>query len=61
MVKLKHWDSTEYLRTEEDIALYWAACLEEAGDDLVFLEAARATVARARERLARDEPSTPDV
>ena len=26
-VKLKKWDSAEHLRTEEDIAEYWAACL----------------------------------
>jgi DNA-binding phage protein len=27
-VKLKKWDSAAHLKTEADIARYWAACLE---------------------------------
>lgn len=29
MVKLKKWDSAEYIQTEEDIALYLQACIDE--------------------------------
>ena len=31
------WDSSEHLKTEEDIQSYMKACLEEAGDDLEFI------------------------
>lgn len=50
---LKRWDSAEHLKTEEDIALYWEACLEEAAEDPAFLTAALATIARARRPAAR--------
>jgi probable addiction module antidote protein len=42
------WDSAEHLKTEEDIAVYWEACLEEAPDDAAFITAALGTIARAR-------------
>lgn len=32
-MKLKKWDSAEYMQTEEDIALYLQACIDEAKDD----------------------------
>lgn len=32
-MKLKKWDSAEYMQTEEDIALYLQACIDEAEDD----------------------------
>lgn len=47
-LKLKKWDSAEHLKTEEDIALYWEACLEEAAEDPAFITAALATIAKAR-------------
>ncbi|MDN3512663.1 MAG: putative addiction module antidote protein [Candidatus Jettenia sp.] len=55
-IKLRRWDSTEHLKTEEDIALYFDACLEEAGDDAAFIAKALGNVARARgmSQLARD-------
>ena len=55
-IKLKKWDSAEHLKTEEDIAVYWEACLEEAQDDAAFITAALGTIARARgmSRLAHD-------
>ena len=31
--KLRKWDSTEHLKTDEDVANYLDAWLEEAGDD----------------------------
>jgi DNA-binding phage protein len=36
-VKLSKWDSAEHLKTDEDMALYLEACLEEAGDDAAFI------------------------
>lgn len=55
-IKLRRWDSAEHLKTEEDIALYFDACLEEAGDDAAFIAKALGNVARARgmSQLARD-------
>lgn len=59
-IKLKKWDSAEHLKTEEDIAVYWEACLEEAQDDAAFITAALGTIARARgmSRLAHDTGMT---
>lgn len=54
--KLRKWDSAEYLQTEEDIALYLEACMEEASDDSAFIAKALGTIARARGmmQLAKD-------
>jgi len=48
MEKLKKWDSVAHLKTEEDIALYLDACIEEAGDDAAFIAKALGNIARAR-------------
>ncbi len=50
------YDSADYLKTEEDIALYLEACMEEGGDDPAFIAHALGVVARARNmsQLARD-------
>ena len=55
-IKVRKWDSAEHLKTDEDIALYLDACLEEAGDDSAFITKALGNVARARgmSQLARD-------
>jgi probable addiction module antidote protein len=55
-VTLRKWDSAEHLKTEEDIALYFEACLDEAGDDAAFIAKALGTIARARgmTQLAKD-------
>lgn len=42
------WDSAEYLKTEEDVQLYLEACLEEAGDDPVFIAHALGVINRAK-------------
>lgn len=47
-IKLKKWDSAEHLKTEEDMAAYLDACIEEAGDDAAFIAAALGDIARAR-------------
>jgi probable addiction module antidote protein len=55
-LKVKKWDTAEQLKTEEDIARYWDACLEEGGDDAAFITAALGTIARAQgmSNLARE-------
>ena len=55
-LKLKKWDSAEHLKTEEDMAFYLEACLQEAGDDAAFIAKALGTIARAKgmSQLARD-------
>lgn len=47
-IKLSKWDSAECLKTDEDMALYLEACLEEAGDDAAFIAKALGTIARAK-------------
>jgi probable addiction module antidote protein len=55
-LNLKSWDSSEHLQTKEDIALYFDACLEEAGDDVAFIAKALGNIARAHgmSQLASD-------
>jgi probable addiction module antidote protein len=56
VLKLTKWDSAEHLQTKEDIALYFDACLEEAGDDVAFIAKALGNIARAHgmTQLAND-------
>jgi probable addiction module antidote protein len=62
-LKLKNWDSAELLTSEEAVARYWDACLEEGGDDAAFITAALSTIARVRgmSNLARETGLTPEV
>jgi probable addiction module antidote protein len=55
-IKTTRWDSSEYLKTDEDIQLYLEACIEEAGDDPAFIVHALGVIARARNmsQIARD-------
>jgi probable addiction module antidote protein len=55
-LKLRKWDSAEHLKTEEDMALYLMACLQEAGDDAAFIAKALGHIARAKgmPQLSRD-------
>ena len=55
-LKPPRWDSAEYLKTDEDMAAYLEACMEEAGDDPAFIAQALGTIARAKgmTQLARD-------
>jgi probable addiction module antidote protein len=50
------YDTAEYLKTEESMAEYLEACLDEAGDDPAFIAKALGTIARARgmTQIARD-------
>lgn len=50
------WDAADYLKSDEDMALYLDACLEEDSGDGALVRAALNDVARAKgmTRLARD-------
>ena len=45
-------DSADYLKTEEDIAAYLEAVMEEGGDDPAYIARALGVVARARNMTA---------
>lgn len=45
--KFSKYDVADYLKSEEDMALYLEACFEEAGDDAAFISAALGDIARA--------------
>ena len=47
-LKLSKWDSAEHLKTDEDMAAYLEACLQEAGDDAAFIAKALGNIARAK-------------
>ncbi|MGT3216483.1 addiction module antidote protein [Yersinia enterocolitica] len=55
-LKLRKWDSAEYLKNDEDIAAYLDACIEEGGDDAAFIAKALGNIARAKgmTQLSRD-------
>ena len=42
------WDAADHLRSEEDIANYLEAAMEEAGDDAAYIAAVLGDIARAR-------------
>ncbi len=54
--KLKKWDIVEHLGSDEDMALYLDACIEEDPGDGSLIRAALGDIARAKgmSRLARD-------
>ena len=55
-IQTTHWDSAEHLKTYENIQFYLEVCIEEAGDDPVFIIHALNVIARARNmsQLTRD-------
>lgn len=54
------YDTADYLKSEEDIAAYLEAVMEEGGDDPAFITKALGNVARARgmSQLAREAGMT---
>ncbi|MDP1740656.1 addiction module antidote protein [Polaromonas sp.] len=54
--KFSRWDSADYLKTEEDIELYFELCLQEDPGDGSLIRRALGSIARARgmSQLARD-------
>ncbi|HES77070.1 MAG TPA: putative addiction module antidote protein [bacterium] len=55
-IKLRNWDVVEHLKTEEDMALYFEAAMQEAGDDAAFIAKVLGDIARAKgmTQLAKD-------
>jgi probable addiction module antidote protein len=54
--QFSRYDAAEYLKTEEDVALYLDACLDEDPGDGSLIRSALGTIARVRgmSQLARD-------
>ena len=54
--KFSRWDSADYLKTEEDVELYFELCLQEDPGDGSLIRRALGSIARARgmSQLARD-------
>jgi probable addiction module antidote protein len=54
--KFSRWDAADYLESEEDMALYFEACVEEDPGDGSLIRAALGDIARARgmSQLAKD-------
>ena len=59
-VKLTRWDVIDYLETEEDMALYLDACMDEDTGDGVLIRTALNNIARAKGmgRLAKSAGMT---
>ena len=59
--KFSRWDSADYLKTEEDIDLYFELCLQEDPGDGSLIRRALGSIARARgmSQLARGTGLTP--
>ena len=55
-MKLSRWDVVDHLKTDEDMALYLDACVEEDEGDGSLIRAALGDIARARgmTQLAKD-------
>jgi probable addiction module antidote protein len=55
-LKLTKWDVVEHLKTDEDMASYLEAAMEQAGDDAAFIAKVLGDIARAKgmTQLARD-------
>jgi probable addiction module antidote protein len=55
-IKLSKWDVVNHLKSDEDMALYFDAAMEEAGDDAAFIAKVLGDIARAKgmTQLAKD-------
>ena len=40
------WDAADHLKSDKDVAAYFEACMEEAGDDPAFIAAALGDMSR---------------
>ena len=56
------WDAADYLESDDDMAAYLQACLEEAPDDAALIAAALGDIACAcgMVRLAKETGFTPE-
>lgn len=46
-IKIRKWNSAEYLKTDEDMQNYLQACIEESNNDAAFIAKALLDIARA--------------
>lgn len=53
-VKLSKWDVVEHLKTEEDMVLYFEACLEEGDSQLIAHALGDIARARGMTQVAKD-------
>ncbi len=53
-IKISDFDASEYLRTDEDIAGYLKACLEEGGQDLFIKALGDVAKAKGMSQLAKE-------
>lgn len=55
-IKLSKWDVVNHLKSDEDMALYFDAAMEEAGDDAAFIAKVLGDIARTKgmTQLAKD-------
>ena len=55
-LKLKKWDVAEHLQTDEDIALFLEACIDEDPGDGSVIRSALGSITRARDmnQIAQD-------
>ena len=51
--KFARYDSADYLKTEDDVAAYLEAVMEEGGDDPAYVARALGVVARARNTVSQ--------
>ena len=58
------YDSADYLKTEEAIAIFLEAAMEDGGDDPAYVAHIMEVVARARSRMSGEtaphQPETPE-
>ena len=50
-IEIRKWDAVDYLKTEEDMAMYLQVCMEEACDDAELIAAVLDDIARAKSML----------
>ncbi len=55
-IKLRKWDSAEYLKTEQDMQAYLETCIEESNGDAAFIAKALGNIAKAKgmTKLSKD-------
>ena len=52
-IVLRKWDSSEYLKTDQDMLRYLELCVQEASEDAAFIAKAHENVARAKRMSAQ--------
>lgn len=55
--KFSRYDSADYLKTEEDIAAYLEAVMEEGGDDTAYIARTRDMTISIQSGVEKHDPS----